>query len=429
MEAAAAGSSAGSRSGSGPAPAALPPLDAESRELLEAWRDRVSCELDTVIDFWIRHSHDPEHGGFFSCLSRDGTVYDETKYVWMQGRQVWVYARLYRSVPRFRRPELLEAARAGGEFLLRCARPDPRVPKAAFALLRDGRAAKVQRSVFSECFCALALDELGRATGNACYEAAAREWLEAAERWAREEPNGPGRPPLPGDPPRQALAVPMMLLYSALQLGHGRPDGSAGGRLASLQDWAAQRLRLHLQRGRTAVLEHVSQDGLELPGSLGRLQNPGHAIEAGWMLLLHARARGDMAAADEAIDGFMLGPLDAGWDSPHGGLLAFHDADGLCPTQLEWAMKLWWPHAEALVALLAAFAHRRDPALLRRFEQVAEFTFQRFPDPEHGEWFGYLNRDSSLALSIKGGPFKGCFHVPRALYMCEELLNEILAGP
>ncbi|KYO19934.1 N-acylglucosamine 2-epimerase [Alligator mississippiensis] len=352
MEAAAAGSSAGSRSGSGPAPAALPPLDAESRELLEAWRDRVSCELDTVIDFWIRHSHDPEHGGFFSCLSRDGTVYDETKYVWMQGRQVWVYARLYRSVPRFRRPELLEAARAGGEFLLRCARPDPRVPKAAFALLRDGRAAKVQRSVFSECFCALALDELGRATGNACYE-----------------------------------------------------------------------------RGRTAVLEHVSQDGLELPGSLGRLQNPGHAIEAGWMLLLHARARGDMAAADEAIDGFMLGPLDAGWDSPHGGLLAFHDADGLCPTQLEWAMKLWWPHAEALVALLAAFAHRRDPALLRRFEQVAEFTFQRFPDPEHGEWFGYLNRDSSLALSIKGGPFKGCFHVPRALYMCEELLNEILAGP
>ncbi|XP_025066580.1 N-acylglucosamine 2-epimerase isoform X3 [Alligator sinensis] len=367
MEAAAAGSNAGSRSGSGPAPAALPPLDAESRELLEAWRDRVSCELDTVVDFWIRHSHDPEHGlgrclgvletpnsppapegtfnpgvraltthpapsGFFSCLSRDGTVYDETKYVWMQGRQVWVYARLYRSVPRFRRPELLEAARAGGEFLLRCARPDPRVPKAAFALLRDGRAAKVQRSVFSECFCALALDELGRATGNACYEAAAREGLEAAERWAREEPNGPGRPPL---------------------------------------------LRLHLQRGRTAVLEHVSQDGLELPGSLGRLQNPGHAIEAGWMLLLHARARGDMAAADEAIDGFMLGPLDAGWDSPHGGLLAFHDADGLCPTQLEWAMKLWWPHAEALVALLAAFAHRRDPALLRRFEQVAEFTFQR----------------------------------------------------
>lgn len=27
--------------------------------------------------------------------------------------KVWVYARLYRSVPRFRRPELLEAARAG----------------------------------------------------------------------------------------------------------------------------------------------------------------------------------------------------------------------------------------------------------------------------------------------------------------------------
>ncbi|KAM6184501.1 N-acylglucosamine 2-epimerase [Sarcoramphus papa] len=80
---------------------------------LREWRDRVAAELDATIAFWERHSHDPQHGGFFSCLSRDGTVYDETKYVWMQGRQVWVYSRLYRTVPRFRRPELLEAARAG----------------------------------------------------------------------------------------------------------------------------------------------------------------------------------------------------------------------------------------------------------------------------------------------------------------------------
>lgn len=26
--------------------------------------------------------------GFFTCLGRDGTVYDELKYVWLQGRQV-----------------------------------------------------------------------------------------------------------------------------------------------------------------------------------------------------------------------------------------------------------------------------------------------------------------------------------------------------
>ena len=44
-----------------------------------------------------------------------------------------------------------------------------------------------------------------------------------------------------------------------------------------------------------------------------------------------------------------------GWDEEYGGLLYFVDADGKPPTRLEWDMKLWWPHAEALYALLLAF--------------------------------------------------------------------------
>ena len=28
------------------------------------------------------------HRGFFTCLGRDGQVYDDLKYVWLQGRQV-----------------------------------------------------------------------------------------------------------------------------------------------------------------------------------------------------------------------------------------------------------------------------------------------------------------------------------------------------
>ncbi|XP_074793178.1 N-acylglucosamine 2-epimerase isoform X4 [Natator depressus] len=275
-------------------------METETRALLEAWRGRLGRELDAAIGFWARHSHDLEHGGFFSCLGRDGSVYDDVKYVWLQGRQVWVYARLYRTVPRFRRPDLLEAARAGGEFLLRCARLGPGSPKAAFALSRDGRPAKVQRSIFSECFCALGLDELGRATGEPRY----------------------------------------------------RRDGSA-------------------------VLENVSPDGQELPGCLGRQQNPGHAIEAGWFLLRFAQRQGDAALAAQAIEGFMVRPFQAGWDPEHGGLFAFQDADGLCPTQLEWNMKLWWPHAEAMVAFLMAYAHSREPALLRLFDQVAAYAFQR----------------------------------------------------
>ncbi|XP_058678300.1 N-acylglucosamine 2-epimerase [Ammospiza caudacuta] len=300
-------------------------------EELRAWRGRIAAELDAVVAFWERHSHDPEHGGFFSCLSRDGSVYDDTKFVWLQGRQIWVYSRLYRTVPRFRRPELLEAARKAGEFLESHVRPEPGSSRAAFALSRDGRPVRLQRSFYSEAFCALGLDELGRATGEERYRAWARRWAGAVWGWARGAPMELGRPrfsgtppPLWGDPRRDPQNEPET------------PEAEA------MAEWGARHVLMHLQ--------------------------------------------------------------------------------------LEWSMKLWWPHAEAMVALLAAQRFQPRPSLVSQFLQVAQYTFDKFRDPEHGEWFGYLNRDGSVALSIKGGPYKGCFHVARALLMCEEMLDAILEG-
>lgn len=43
--------------------------------------------------------------------------------------------------------------------------------------------------------------------------------------------------------------------------------------------------------------------------------------------------------------------------------------------QLEWSMKLWWPHCEALIAILMAYSQTKRPELLERFSQVYEYTF------------------------------------------------------
>ncbi|XP_052519355.1 N-acylglucosamine 2-epimerase isoform X3 [Budorcas taxicolor] len=314
----------------------------KEQEKLRAWKERVARELDRVVAFWLDHSHDQEQGGFFTCLGRDGRVYDDLKYVWLQGRQ----------------------------------------------------------------------NE-------------AMEMMDQIVSWVREDPSGLGRPQLPGAPASESMAVPMMLLNLVEQLGEA--DEELAGISAELGDWCAQRILQHVQRGGQAVLENVSEDGEELSGCLGRHQNPGHALEAGWFLLRYAIRRGDAKLQAHVIDKFLLLPFHSGWDPEHGGLFYFQDADGLCPTQLEWAMKLWWPHSEAMIAFLMGYSETGDPALLRIFYQVAEYTFHRFRDPEYGEWFGYLNRDGKVALTIKGGPFKGCFHVPRCLAMCEEMLNDLLS--
>lgn len=78
-------------------------------------------------------------------------------------------------------------------------------------------------------------------------------------------------------------------------------------------------------------------------------------------------------------------------------------------------MKLWWVQCEAIYALLTAYFNTRDDRWLSRLDQVHQWTWQRFPDPEHGEWFGYLHADGTRSHSLKGNNYKGCFHIPRML--------------
>jgi hypothetical protein len=50
---------------------------------------------------------------------------------------------------------------------------------------------------------------------------------------------------------------------------------------------------------------------------------------------------------------------------------------------------------------------------------------RHFRDPEYPEWYGYLSRQGEVLLPLKGGKWKGCFHVPRGLYQIGTILQEI----
>ena len=73
--------------------------------------------LDRVMPFWMEKSIDTEFGGYFTCLERDGEVFDTDKFIWLQGREVWMLATLYNKVEK--RQEWLDAAIQGAEFLKR----------------------------------------------------------------------------------------------------------------------------------------------------------------------------------------------------------------------------------------------------------------------------------------------------------------------
>ena len=121
----------------------------------------------------------------------------------------------------------------------------------------------------------------------------------------------------------------------------------------------------------------------------------------------------------------MLKTLEVGWDQKYGGIFYFLDIKGYPTQQLEWDQKLWWVHLEALLGLIKGYQLSQNEACKNWFEKVHDYTWAHFPDPDDGEWWGYLNRRGERLLELKGGKWKGCFHVPRALFNCWKILDTL----
>jgi N-acylglucosamine 2-epimerase len=158
-------------------------------------------------------------------------------------------------------------------------------------------------------------------------------------------------------------------------------------------------------------------------GCDGRLGVPGHAL----IPSVHSfSASNNERLKDAAIKQFIEKPFEYGWDKEYGGLYYFLDKENNSPLQLEWNMKLWWVHCEAMIASLMAYKYTEELKHWELFKKVLNYVMKHFPDNENGgEWFGYLTREGKVNQSFKGGPFKGCYHTPRCLMMCRKMLLEL----
>src|SRR5690606_39998188 len=73
----------------------------DAKKYIETYKSNL---LDDVIPFWMKYSRD-DLGGYFTCLDREGRVFDTDKFMWLQGRQIWMLATLYNQVENRRSEE------------------------------------------------------------------------------------------------------------------------------------------------------------------------------------------------------------------------------------------------------------------------------------------------------------------------------------
>ncbi len=372
--------------------------------------------IDNILPFWLQHSKDEANGGFFTCLDREGKVYDTDKFMWLQGREVWCFSYLYNNVAQ--NDEWLQMALYGASFMEKYGKDEN--GNWYFSLTAEGKPLVQPYNIFSDCFATMAFAALNKATGEERYKKIA---LDTFDNIIKRKDNWKGiyNKSYPNTRPLKNFSLPMILCNLALELEHIIGKEKVDSFIPTV---IHEVMEVFYNKELNVVLENVNPDGSFANCFEGRLLNPGHTIEAMWFIMDLAKRQNDTTLIEKAKN-IMLQTLQYGWDETYGGIFYFLDVKSTPPQQLEWDQKLWWVHVETLVALAKGFQLTGDNRCAEWFVKVHDYTWQHFKDKEYPEWFGYLNRRGEVLLPLKGGKWKGCFHMPRAMYQVYSTLEKI----
>jgi N-acylglucosamine 2-epimerase len=372
--------------------------------------------VNKTIPFWEKYSLDHEYGGYFTCLDREGKVFDTDKFMWLQARQVWMFSYLYGELEQ--NEKWLAIAKHGRDFLLKHGRDNE--GNWYFSLDRKGNPLVAPYNIFSDCFAAMALGKYAQiANDKEALEVAKFTYNNILKR--KSNPKGSYSKLVPGTRNLNNFSLPMILCNLSLELEGVVEKELMDKTIDAVMD---EVMNDFLDQDKMLIRENILLEGGFSDSFDGRLVNPGHGIEAMWFVIDIARKRGDQQLIDKCIE-VVLSTLNFAWDKNYGGILYFMDIEGNPPQQLEWDQKLWWVHLETMVALSKIYQLTKREDILEWYKKVSAWAWERFADHENGEWFGYLNRQGEVLLDLKGGKWKGCFHVPRALYQCYRVFEQL----
>lgn len=392
--------------------------------LLGGLEKKYSSELfENIIPFWLKYSLDHVYGGYCTCIDYDGTVFDTDKYSWMQGREIFLFSKL--CLLYGIREEWRRAAKCGVDFML----AHGKAPNGDyyFALDRTGRPLVQPYNIFSDCFLCIGYADYSLIAETE--EEREQTKVEAIRLYNRIQerktnPKGIWNKQVPGGRNLQMMSIPMIEAMLALEL-----EGVLGKDAVKNKEDEVMRLFLsrHVDRERKCVFERVNPDGSHMLDVMeGRLLNPGHALEILWFLMTIAEKHNDEDRIND-LGEIMLWCIERGWDDTYGGIFYYRDYDNRPLDKFESDMKLWWVHVEALNAFLLAWKLTGKQEFKEWFLKIDDWTWAKFPDHVHGEWYGYLSRQGEVASTLKGGKWKGFFHLPRMLYTCSGWLKDMQA--
>ena len=385
----------------------------------EYYKTIKSILMDEFVDFWTTYSVDKEYGGFLCGFDRDGELFHEDKSVWQQGRSLWMFSKLYNEFGGKR--EWLDAAKSGYDFINKhCFDENKHM---YFRVTRDGKPLVLRRYYFSEAFAVMGYSEYYKATG---LEEARDRAIELYDLMVKYYTTPGFFPPkvIPETRSNKGHSIVMIMLNVSQcmrEIDHNEKYDKM------IDDCINKICDQFIKEDKKALFETVGKNGEFLDTPDGRFINPGHSMETAWFLMTEAIHRKDKELMEKAIR-VTEWSLERGWDNEMDGIFYFVDLYNKPVLSLEWDMKLFWVHCEAMIALTYAHMYTGDAKYTRWFERIFDYCLKHFSDPGHPEWFGHLHRDGTPISYIKGSDWKGPYHNVRAFMVLSQLFDKIRNG-
>jgi N-acylglucosamine 2-epimerase len=374
--------------------------------------------LDRTVPFWLTYGLDRKNGGICTCISDQGEVLSTDKYMWSQLRAIWTFSALYNHIEH--RQEFLDAAEQIFAFVKKYGRDEQ--GNWLFLISQDGRPLQRATSIYADGFAIYGFTEFAQATGNPEAVQLGREAYANVQRKLSQPGSYPTAPlPIPAGAKAHGISMIFSVVFD--ELGHHLKDPAIIG--AGLEH-ANEVMDVYRRPEFRRLYEFARLDNTLMETAPGRVVNPGHAIESMWFMIHIYQRRHDTVRVRQAIEAIQW-HIELGWDPEYGGIVLARDAAGSHWERFADA-KIWWPHTEALYALLLAYELTKEDWCLEWFERVDDYAFSHFPVPHYGEWIQNLDRQGQKMDATVGLPVKDPFHLSRALINSIGVLRRLAKG-
>ena len=370
-----------------------------------------------VLPFWFPKLIDQRYGGLKNCVQDDGEVLSTEKYLWSQGRALWVLSKLFNDIDQD--SKWLEMATPIFKLLTDYGRNTDR--EWHFSLNADGTPAREPQSIYVDGFCIYGLTEYAKATGHEkSLDIALESYTHASpklddHRLVRTMPH-----PIPTGYQSHGPLMLFAHVFHELGILSGREDIQQ--RALELAD---RILTQHLDPKSGQLHEFVVPGGQKDSSDIGQTSIPGHVVESMWFLEEIYRYHGQSEKIPLLLETIRI-HLELGWDQHFGGLVLATHLGGGKPQWHNPLGKIWWPHTESLQALLMTYAHTREKWAKDWYWKIHDYSFTHFPNWDSGDWFHNLDREGKPTIPyLQTLPVKDPFHLPRALIYSIKILDQL----